>query len=29
MAEVNGLKMLKEIFVPNEKEVVRGWITAF
>jgi hypothetical protein len=29
MAEMNGFKMLKKIFVPKEKEVVRGWKTAF
>jgi len=29
MAEVNRLKMLKKIFVPNEKEVARSWKTPF
>jgi len=29
MAEVNRIEMSKKIFVPNEKEVARGWKTAF
>jgi len=29
MAEMNRLKMLKNVFVPNEKEVVRGWTTVY
>ena len=29
VAEVNRLKTPKKIFVPNEKEVARGWTTGY